>query len=366
MLDKAAHFMEGHDFVKTEERYFNDSRGKWKSGYQYLTFPWNIRKMPYHVSLSKSLINEYLFVIEIDSHTPQQGKKIMKAILDYSKDKQEFFCKYSGNKGFHIMCRIVNNDHTKAIMKERGFNDVYTYAKAILISIYEGIKYDDKRNPDGVRVSLAKEESDIDARVAWLDIGVHQSNHMVRGLYSYHFKSKRFSIPIDLSWSVETIIENSKFKNIEETFNINLDIPEFVCYKWGEKNIWEIVDKLEKAPEFDYDDFKSSSLVVAAMIDDIKESAPACMKVVLTNKGEVQHHLRIHTTIFLKSMGYSFKKIIAFWNTILSTDKFDHVTSDEWEAINMVFQKDYNTSCEKLALLGLCVGRCEWHKKRIA
>jgi len=125
-------------------------------------------------------------VIDIDSPNIEHSKIIAKFIIEALRfhDVQSIFCKFSGNKGFHIAIPFeafpekINDKETRLLFPEGP--------KAIMNYISDMIKkYALDEMPD-------KEIKELE-----LDAVLISSRHMFRAPYSLHEKSGLASIPID-------------------------------------------------------------------------------------------------------------------------------------------------------------------------
>ena len=306
-LEKILKYASMFKTVKVEESFFDEESGKWKAGYFIVDEALSLIKLqlPYHTSLDMK-DDKYLFVIDIDSKHVSVGWEIVQTIVKYTH--QKFFIKHSGNKGFHMECVLDKADLNK--VSDRGFTNIQQYAKSVILDICLGIN-----NTSQVHTTISQPEA-TRKDITYLDVSLHNNNHLIRGLYSYHPKSKRYSIPVELDWTVEQIFHRSRSKNLQETYEIDSTLPKFDMFHLGISTNFIYEDSMrETATELEFDEvvINVEDESVALIVDTLKTDAPPCLQQVLVKSGDVGHALRFHTTLFIKTQGFSISQILSFW-----------------------------------------------------
>lgn len=188
-------------------------------------------------------------VIDIDSPDINHSKIIAKFVIEALKfhDVKSIFCKFSGNKGFHIIIPFeafpnkINNIETRLLFPEGP--------KAMMMYLSEMIhKHTLEAMPD-------KEDQKIE-----LDVILISSRHMYRAPYSLHEKSGLASIPVD----IDKIMEFEKShadpsKVIAKPFiNRDIEVPDaedliIQAFDWQSKK-----DKMKELKEELFDEPSTS------------------------------------------------------------------------------------------------------------
>ena len=178
--------------------------------------------LTYDQSTYRSLISgdgeELLFVLDLDYY----GSDLNKVFVTARKINElfgPFFIKFSGQKGFHLISRIVkHSENWQSHRPERiVFEDIQTYFKHIAYGMTKKVK----------GVTINREEA-REKDWVWVDLTMYRKNKTIRTL-CIHLKTGLFSVPVSIEKDdLNTILERAALKR-----DMGIDtivIPDFGLY----------------------------------------------------------------------------------------------------------------------------------------
>ena len=147
-------------------------------------------------------------VFDIDSPDVEFSKVVAELLIDSLKfnDIENIGCKYSGNKGFHLvvpfesMPETINQKETRTLFPE--------LARTIMAYLIGMIEEPLKQKIEDLNLDINIEE------LLQVDIVLISSRHMFRAPYSLHEKSGLVSIPLDVNNISEFKKEQAKIGNV--------------------------------------------------------------------------------------------------------------------------------------------------------
>jgi len=184
-------------------------------------------KKPFAIHWSTAIINKETgekineIVIDLDEDSEETNRKllidILKKIKELKINKEQFFIKTSGNKGYHIIVSpFIEED------KKKGLLD---YINTLFKS--------------GYKIDLAK---------------INSNSHMIRAPFSINFKSGKFSevLDVDLKRTKIEIKEIDYREQIKKVLTYYSNFPELNKEQENEENLDEIIiaEDIEKAVSY--------------------------------------------------------------------------------------------------------------------
>lgn len=337
---------ERFDAVKVMIEYFNEERSRWKTA--AIDPEWdtiNPRAISLHHGMTSTKLDEYMLTIDIDASSLTRACEIASLIKE--EINIDFFIKYSGNTGLHLMTRIVGNDKIIEALRKRKFQSVRMFAKSVIIDIFKRL--------DDPRLTLSPELKTASKDKILLDLQIHRPKHLIRSLWSLHEKSNLYSIPIEPDWSPTMIRKMATRENMDQ-LPIDMEIPIFSNLKYGRSSVIEY-QKRANGDLPPVRDIETSSPALKVLIKYVEES-PSCIRAVLATPA-ASHSLRFWVSVKLMNVGFNWSLIKAFWKKVLTKNKYEHFIYDEEQTIDSIRSKRYRATCHKMQMHGFCVDGCK-------
>jgi len=251
-----------------------------------------------------SLRSGYDILFDIDSPDLENSKKVAYYVIEALKfhDLKTIPCKYSGNRGFHILIpfeslpKTVNNQSTNLLFPE--------LPKLIL-------KYID----NFIHTQLEKEITSENKDLAKLDTQALSSRHMFRSVYSIHQKSGLVSIPVAHEDILKFNKEDAKMENIKEIKSFY--DPTSITYPEASKLILQALDwqSKQKKPEVKSTPIREFKLPKDALPEKF---FPPCITLLLKGlEGDGKKRSMFILSNFFKQTGYDYEQmeqLILTWN----------------------------------------------------
>ena len=250
-------------------------------------------------------------IIDIDSKELEHSKIIAHYIIEALKfhDIKNIFCKYSGNKGFHIAVPF------------NSFPDVINSIKTNLL-FPDGPKIIASYLIQFVEPHLEKKLEELNIKIPIkdfleVDTILISSRHMFRAPYSLHEKTGLVSLPINPNDVLKFKKELANPENIMGTIKF-LDY-EKIKEKEASKLLIQALDWDSKKRSRDIEEPKNKKV----KYDEIKEKIPEkffppCMKLGLEGLADGKKRFLFMLINFLKSVGWSHEDVeikVKEWNS---------------------------------------------------
>jgi hypothetical protein len=253
-------------------------------------------------------------VFDIDSPSVEFSKIVAELLIDSLKfnDVESIGCKYSGNKGFHLvvpfesMPETINQKETRTL-----FPELARTITAYLIGMIE----------EPIKQKIEELNLDIDLEdLLKVDIVLISSRHMFRAPYSIHEKSGLASIPLELDKVSGFKKEQAKLENVNtDTKFTKEDITRNEARKLiMQAHDWESRNKrIIEAPEKEMAEFQELDYKVD------EQFFPPCIKKGLEGLEDGKKRFLFILLNFLKSCKWKDEEIekrVKEWNKVNSEE----------------------------------------------